>query len=218
MIIKVCGLKEPENIKKILKASPDLVGFIFYQKSPRMVNEQELSSWIEENVELFGETKRVGVFVDSKIDYVLNAIHDFQLDYIQLHGTESPEYCREIMDYWNFSSIRKAEIIKAFPVDENFDFSMTDIYSGICSYYLFDTKTPKHGGSGEKFDWKVLGQYSGDTPFLLSGGIAPEDAETLVKLKFSKMAGVDINSRFESAPGVKNAEEVADFISIIKNN
>ncbi len=218
MIIKVCGLKEPENIKAVLKASPDLVGFIFYQKSPRMVNEKELSAWIEENVELFGETKRVGVFVDAKIDYVLNVIHDFQLDYIQLHGTESPEYCREIMDYWNFSSIRKAEIIKAFPVGENFDFSMTDIYSGICSYYLFDTKTPKHGGSGEKFDWSVLEQYSGDTPFLLSGGIAPEDVETIANLKFSKMAGVDVNSRFESAPGVKKADEIADFISTIKKN
>ncbi|KAA3638031.1 MAG: phosphoribosylanthranilate isomerase [Bacteroidetes bacterium] len=218
MIIKVCGLKEPENIKKVLKTSPDLVGFIFYQKSPRMVNEKELSEWVEGNTALFGETKRVGVFVDAKIDYVLNAIHDFQLDYIQLHGTESPEYCREIMDYWNFSSIRKAEIIKAFPVDENFDFSLTDIYSGICSYYLFDTKTPKHGGSGEKFDWKILTEYLGDTPFLLSGGIAPEDAETIAKLQLSKMAGVDINSRFESAPGIKNVEEVAGFISKIKNN
>jgi phosphoribosylanthranilate isomerase len=216
MIIKVCGLKEPDNIQHVLEAGPDMVGFIFFEKSPRKVDEEKLSQWIETNESLFGEIKRVGVFVDAKIDYVLNSIHDFQLDFIQLHGAESPEYCREIQDYWSFSSIRKAAFIKAFPVDEAFDFSMTDAYQGICSYYLFDTKTPQHGGAGKKFDWSVLENYKGKTPFLLSGGIGPEDAKAIAKLKLPMMTGVDINSRFESAPGMKNIKEVAAFISELR--
>jgi phosphoribosylanthranilate isomerase len=216
MIIKVCGLKEPENIQEVLDAAPDMVGFIFYNKSPRMVEEEKLSGWIESNETLFGTIKRVGVFVDAKIDYVLNTVHDFQLDYIQLHGSESPEYCEEIQDYWNFSSIRKAAFIKAFPVDEAFDFSVTDGYENICSYYLFDTKTPRHGGSGRKFDWSVLENYQGQTPFLLSGGIGPEDAGPIRKLKLPQMAGVDINSRFETVPGMKNTKEVAAFISALR--
>lgn len=216
MIIKVCGLKAPDNILKVLGAAPDLVGFIFFNKSPRMVNEEELSQWINENEARFGDIKRVGVFVDAKIDYVLNSVHDFQLDYIQLHGSESPEYCREIQDYWNFSTIRKAAFIKAFPVDESFDFAATQAYEDICSYFLFDTKTPKHGGSGRKFNWSVLENYHGNTPFLLSGGIAPEDAESIKGLQLEKMVGIDINSRFEVEPGLKDIKAVAGFIKSMK--
>ncbi len=216
MKIKVCGLTEPKNIEVVLKSSPDMVGFIFYSKSPRMVKEGKLSKWINENIELFGDTKRVGVFVGAKIDYVLNAVHDFQLDYIQLHGTESPEYCREIQDYWNFSSIRKAEFIKAFQVHENFDFDTIRPYEGLCTYFLFDKKSEDMGGSGKKFDWSVLKGYSGLTPFLLSGGIGPDDASAIKKLNLPQMAGVDVNSRFESEPGVKKVEDVNRFIDEIR--
>jgi phosphoribosylanthranilate isomerase len=216
MKIKVCGLMEPKNIEGVLKFDPDMVGFIFYTKSPRMVNDKTLPGWIEDNIELFGGTKRVGVFVDAKIDYVLNAVHDYQLDYVQLHGTESPEYCKEIQDYWNFSSIRKAKFIKAFQVDEGFDFKATQAYENLCAYFLFDTKSDGHGGSGKKFDWSVLKEYSGMTPFLLSGGVGPEDAKGIKKLKLPQMAGVDINSRFESEPGVKKLGEVGKFIEALR--
>ncbi len=101
-------------------------------------------------------------------------------------------------------------------MDEAFDFSLTEAYENICSYYLFDTKTPQHGGSGRKFDWSVLEKYQGQTPFLLSGGIGPEDAEAILKLKLPLMAGVDINSRFETTPGMKNIKEVAAFIDALR--
>lgn len=217
MKIKICGLTQPENIKEILLQQPDMVGFIFYAKSPRMVDEKSLPQWIEENEALFGDIKRVGVFVDAKIDYVLNAVHDFKLDFIQLHGTESPEYCREIQDYWNFSSIRKAAFIKAFQVDEQFDFSAVQSYEGICSYFLFDTKSAQHGGSGKKFDWSILNNYKGVTPFLLSGGIGPDDAAAVKKLNIPQLAGIDINSRFESEPGVKEVAKVETFLKTLKN-
>ncbi|MCB0654327.1 MAG: phosphoribosylanthranilate isomerase [Saprospiraceae bacterium] len=216
MKIKVCGLKEPENIKGVLKFAPDMVGFILYRKSPRMVEEKKLSKWMDQNEALFGEIKRVGVFVDAKIDYVLNAVHDFKLDFVQLHGTESPEYCREIQDYWNFSSIRRAEFIKAFQVEEAFDFSDTRAYEGLCTYFLFDTKSEVRGGSGHKFDWAVLERYKGLTPFLLSGGIGPEDVEAIGKLAIPQLAGVDINSRFELEPGIKDLNIVETFIQKLR--
>lgn len=216
MKIKVCGLKEPENIEGVLKSAPDMVGFILYRKSPRMVEEKKLSKWMDQNEALFGEIKRVGVFVDAKIDYVLNAVHDFKLDFVQLHGTESPEYCREIQDYWNFSSIRRAAFIKAFQVDESFDFSDTRAYEGLCTYFLFDTKSEARGGSGQKFDWAVLESYKGLTPFLLSGGIGPEDAGVIGKLTIPQLAGVDINSRFELEPGIKDLDVVETFIQKLR--
>ena len=212
MKVKVCGLTQPKNIEEVLSTSPDMVGFIFHKNSPRMVDEEKLPKWIEEHEDTFGEIKRVGIFVDAKIAYLLNAVHDFKLDYVQLHGTESPEYCREIQDYWNFSSIRKAKFIKAFPVDEDFDFSTTLAYENLCAYFLFDTKTSKPGGSGKKFNWKILKKYMGLSPFLLSGGIAPEDAAVIKKMNFPQMAGIDINSQFEKKPGVKDVKLVSTFM------
>ena len=212
MKVKVCGLTQPKNIKEVIGTSPDMLGFIFHQDSPRMVDEEKLTKWIEENEESFGEIKRVGVFVDAKISYLLNAVHDFKLDYVQLHGTESPEYCREIQDYWDFSSIRKAKFIKAFSVDEDFDFSMTLAYENLCAYFLFDTKTPKHGGSGKKFNWKILKKYMGLSSFLLSGGISPDDAKAIKKMNFPQMAGIDINSQFEKKPGVKDVKLISTFM------
>lgn len=215
MKVKVCGLTQPKNIEEIIATSPDMMGFIFHKSSPRMVDEKKLPKWIEEHEDAFGDIKRVGVFVDAKISYLLNAVHDFKLDYVQLHGTESPEYCLEIQDYWNFSSIRKAKFIKVFPMDEDFDFADTLRYENICSYFLFDTKTPKHGGSGKKFDWSIMDKYMGLTPFLLSGGISPDDAKAIKKMDFPQMAGIDINSQFESAPGVKDVKKVAAFMKAL---
>jgi phosphoribosylanthranilate isomerase len=216
MKVKVCGLKEPENIEALAQLPIDFMGFIFYRKSPRFVGE-DLANWLAANEAKLEGIERVGVFVNAEIEEILNRVHDFELDYVQLHGNESPEYCREIKLLWEASSARSARFIKAFPVDADFDFAETQAYEGICSLFLFDTKTPKHGGSGVSFDWNLLTQYKGNTPFLLSGGIEEGDADAIKRLDFPQLYGVDVNSRFEIEPGLKDKEKVKRFISVLEN-
>ncbi len=208
---KVCGLKDINNIKEILALKPDFVGFIFYKESPRFAESGELASWIQSEEELFGETKKVGVFVNSSIQTVLNNVHDYQLDFVQLHGDESPEYCAELRNYWQYTSMRKAEIIKAFSVDDAFDFNATNPYAKHCAFFIFDTKSDVPGGSGMQFNWKKLGSYENMIPYLLSGGIKPEDADVVKALDFPQLIGVDINSGFEDEPGIKNPALVEAF-------
>lgn len=208
---KVCGLREINNIKKILELNPDFIGFIFYEKSPRFVESEALINWIQTESELFETIKKVGVFVNTSIQTVLNNVHDYQLDYVQLHGDESPEYCAELKNYWDHTSMRKAKIIKAFNIDDDFDFLTTNPYEKYCSFFIFDTKSNQPGGSGRKFDWHKLSEYQNMTPYLLSGGIKPEDAVGLKDLNFPQMIGVDINSGFEESPGVKNPILVEAF-------
>lgn len=216
MKIKVCGLRDPENIEALAQLPIDFMGFIFYRKSPRYVG-KGLENWLAANEAKLEGIKRVGVFVNAEIEEILNRVHDFELDYVQLHGNESPEYCREIKLLWEASSARRAQFIKAFPVDADFDFAETQTYEGICSLFLFDTKTPQHGGSGVSFDWNLLAKYKGNTPFLLSGGIDEDDSDAIKQLNFPQLYGVDVNSRFEVEPGIKNKEKVKQFISALEN-
>ncbi len=211
--MKVCGMREPENISQVLALPLDYMGFVFYEKSPRFADSPGLESWVHKNDHLFASVKKVGVFVNAEIERVLNIVHDYQLDYVQLHGNESPEYCSELKQYWSISTLHPAKIIKAFAVDEHFDFEETRQYEGWCAYFLFDTKTPEHGGSGKTFDWSLLQQYSGITPFFLSGGIGVEAAESIRQLKIPALYGVDVNSRFETAPGVKDVEKLKEFMA-----
>lgn len=215
MKVKVCGLREPENIEALAQLPIDFMGFIFYRKSPRYVG-KGLEKWLVANEEKLEGIKRVGIFVNAEIEEILNRVHDFALDYVQLHGNESPEYCREIKLLWEASSARSARFIKAFPVDVDFDFAETQDYEGICSLFLFDTKTPQHGGSGVSFDWNLLAQYKGQTPFLLSGGIDEKDADAIKALNFPQLYGVDVNSRFEVEPGVKDVEKVGRFLETLE--
>lgn len=212
MKVKVCGTRDPENILELLQLPIDFIGFIFYRKSPRFLKEDGFPEWLEQNATAFGNVRRVGVFVNAEIDEILNKVHDFQLDYVQLHGSERPEYCRELLSFWEISSLRKASLIKAFSVGEDFDFNQTNPYSGLCSFFLFDTKTPEHGGSGRQFDWSILSRYQGTTPFLLAGGIGPESAGQLRQVDHPQLAGVDINSRFETKPGRKDIGKVRQFL------
>ena len=212
MKVKVCGMREPDNIKELLQLPIDLIGFIFYPKSPRFVNEKKLQPWLNKNIELFGEVKRVGVFVNAEIEYILNRVHDYQLDYVQLHGNESPEYCRQVESYWEISSMRKATLIKAFHVNEDFDFNRVLAYETLCGYYIFDTLGPQYGGTGQTFDWTLLEKYRGLTPFLLSGGIGPDLAGMVKTLPYKQMAGVDVNSKFETEPGKKDIQQLASFL------
>lgn len=217
MKVKVCGMRSPENINALLELPIDFIGFIFHPKSARFVGKKKLDKWIAANSEAFGEVKKVGVFVNAEVEEILNAVHDYQLDYVQLHGNESAEYCRELSILWQVSSVRKARMIKAFSIDEEFDFSVTEAYAPYCSYFLFDTKGALPGGNGERFDWSLLDAYQGVTPFLLSGGIGPESARSVRSLDFPQLSGVDINSRFETAPAEKDIESIRAFIQEVKN-
>lgn len=218
MQVKVCGMKHPENIEALLNLPIDMMGFIFYPKSKRYVgNDEALADWLQGHDEDFNLVKKVGVFVNAGTADVLNAIHDFELDYVQLHGEESPGYCRELDLMWTASSIRSAKIVKAFSIDENFDFADVEPYEDFCSFFVFDTKGAGYGGTGKQFDWSLLENYEGSTPFLLSGGIDEASAETILELDHPLLFGVDINSKFEIEPGRKDAEKVARFVKTIKN-
>lgn len=202
MIIKVCGMRDAENIYETDRLKIQMMGFIFYPASSRYV--KQLPSYMPEHA------RRVGVFVNEQIGDILRIATEYKLDYIQLHGNESPELCRQL-------AAKGYGIIKAFPVSDIADLDKCARYEGCCAFFLFDTKTPQHGGSGRSFDWNILQHYHGETPFLLSGGISPEDAETLKSFSHSRWAGIDLNSRFEITPGYKNITLLNDFINRINN-
>ncbi|KQR70281.1 phosphoribosylanthranilate isomerase [Pedobacter sp. Leaf176] len=201
--LKVCGMKFAANIAAVAGLQPDYMGFIFYDKSPRFISEvsAELIKYIP------SEIRTVGVFVDEDLEVVKKKVNQFQLKAVQLHGNESPEYCAALKNTFNGS-----ELIKAFGVDEDFDFSVLDNYSTVVDYFLFDTKTKAHGGSGKTFDWTILDGYKLDKPYFLSGGIDLEHVAAIAGLKDSRLYVLDINSRFEVEPGVKDEEKIRAFI------
>ena len=205
--IKVCGMRTPENISGVAFAFPDYLGFIFYPKSKRFVGFEPLSdvlSIIPDSV------KKVGVFVDEAPEKVFEIYRNWNLNVIQLHGNETPEYCQQIQD----SGIT---VFKAFSVDDQFDFEKLNAYSRVCDYFLFDTKGRLPGGSGKKFNWQLIENYKCDVPFFLSGGIGPEDIDTIRQFSHPKLFGIDINSGFEISPGLKDVEKVKNFISGIRS-
>ncbi len=218
MKIKVCGMKDLQNIQELLSLPIDMMGFILYPKSKRYVDVATLSPWIAENLDQFGDVKRVGVFVNAELDQVLNGVHDLQLDYVQLHGTERPEYCETLLSFWASSSVKSAQLIKAFAVDDGFDFNQTHGFVGKCAYFLFDTKGKDYGGNGVSFDWEILKGYDGPTPFLLSGGIDLGMETAIQRLDYPQLIGVDINSRFEIEPGIKDVDRVKSFVNRLKVN
>lgn len=195
-----------------------MLGFIFHQASPRDVSKNEgLAKWLKEHREELEDTHRVGVFVNAEVDYILNTIHDFGLTHVQLHGNESAGYCRELQLLWSVSTRYKAGLSKAFRIDKEFDFATTNDYTGSCEWFVFDTKSPQaQGGTGHQWDWSRLAEYQGPTPFLLSGGIGPGDAQRIAEIKHPQFWGVDLNSGFEVEPGVKDAEVLEKFISVLK--
>ena len=201
-------MRDPENISGVVAALPDYLGFIFYPKSKRFVGLEpspELLAVIPESV------KKVGVFVDETPDNVLEICKICKLDVVQLHGQETPEYCRQIRN----SGIT---VFKAFSVDEQFDFVMLETYSGVCDYFLFDTKGQLPGGTGQKFNWQILDNYQLNVPFFLSGGIGPDDLNTIREFSHPQLFGIDINSGFEIKPALKYIGKVQEFISEIRNS
>lgn len=205
-VIKICGMKHPENIQLIAALHPDLMGFIFYPKSPRYAEPLDAAALNA----LPKSIKKIGVFVNEDLENILTIAHKYNLDGVQLHGTELETMCAEL---------HKAGyiVIKAFPIAEAYNFKVTKKYEGTCDYFLFDTKTDAYGGSGVKFNWSMLDEYTGETPFLLSGGIAADDAATILEIDHPKLAGIDLNSKFEISPGLKNVEMLKVFLAELKS-
>lgn len=218
MIVKVCGLKNPENLEQVLNLSVDWYGFIFYEQSPRMVDYDVLSNWMAATNNNWEGKKRVGVFVNHPMEFILNASGDFGLDYAQLHGDESPDYLKELTVYKSVLANGGFDLIKAISGVQQDLNVLAEQYAPYCKYLLIDTKKAdgSFGGTGEKFDWKILEDYRGPIPFLLSGGIGPQDAEAILKINHPLLAGIDLNSQFEVKKGIKNPQLLKDFVDKLK--
>ncbi len=201
--IKVCGMKFPANRREVEKLPVDFLGFIFYPPSKRYPGKNA-------HPELFQSAKPgVGVFVDESPAEILRQAEKTGLKYIQLHGKEPPLVCKNL-------KARGMKVIKTFHLKENSDFEALKPYEGLADFFLFDTKTRLPGGSGKKFNWKILKDYPGKVPFFLSGGIEPMDAEKIRMLDHPLLFGVDLNSGFEEKPGLKNITALETFIDKLK--
>jgi len=203
--LKVCGMKYPENISQLVDIQPDYMGFIFYKKSKRYMAdslEPEVLKDIPEHI------KKVGVFVNESMEIIIKMAEKFKLDFIQLHGDESPDFCNSLQ-------VNGLNIIKAFQIHQNFDFAQLESYKKSCQYFLFDTQTLLYGGSGHKFDWHLLENYDNEKAFFLSGGIDIQDIDNIKNISNLNIHAIDINSKFESEPGLKNIEKVKKFKDLL---
>ena len=198
-------MREPKNIEQVAQLGVDMMGFIFYPKSPRYV------SYVLARSDADRKVCRVGVFVNDSIHEILDKIHSFSLNAVQMHGSESRELCEQLRE-----ANGDIKIIKAISVSNVGDIQKYKEYVGAVDYFLFDTKCKTVGGSGQQFDWQVLDEYDGDVPFLLSGGIGPEDAFRIRTFYHSQCVGIDLNSRFEIEPGIKDVEKLNKFLNEIK--
>ncbi len=203
MKIKVCGMRDAGNIRDVAELGPDFMGFIFYARSPRYVGEGFVMPALPEGI------RKTGVFVKESIENILRLAQQYGLDYVQLHSDETPEYCAEI---------KKAglKILKAFAVEASFDFEQLKAFEGVADYFLFDTKGHGYGGHGRKFDWDILSGYEGNTPFLVAGGVSNDNVGELLKLEHPRFYGIDVNSRYEISPGVKDVGAVRELFIKLK--
>jgi phosphoribosylanthranilate isomerase len=206
--LKICGMKYPENITEIAAFQPDYLGFIFWEKSSRLMDVGLIP-------ELPETTKKVGVFVDASVGEIRSKVAQYQLDIVQLHGNESASFCTEI-------KLLNIEIIKVFSIGSNFDFSVLVEFLPMVDYFLFDTKGKLPGGNGVTFDWKILEKYPFEKPFFLSGGIGINELEAIKDFQKTKVAekciAIDVNSQFETKPGLKNKIELEKFKKLLYEN
>lgn len=207
MKVKICGMRDAGNIKDIVELKPDYMGFIFYKPSPRScigIDPDTIAS-IPKCIE------PVMVSVDLTEDEILDAAGIYGFHTVQLHGNESPEMCRHLRS-------KGIKVIKAIGIHSAESLDTLNKYEGSVDLFLLDTSTRSKGGSGKKFDWNILNDYKANEPFILSGGIGPDDAETILALKHPKFLGIDLNSRFEISPGIKNAPLLDSFLSSLRSH
>ena len=204
--LKVCGMAEADNLAQVAALRPDFLGFIFYPKSGRYVGGRLRPAAL---AQVPAGTRKVGVFVDAAADEVLARVAEFGLDLVQLHGTETPETC---------ATVRAAgvPVIKAFAVGERLDVAALLPYVGSVDYFLFDTQGPQPGGNGRAFDWNVLAAYDLPVPYFMAGGLEPGHAAALRNLQLPGLFALDLNSRFETAPGVKDVGRLRQFFDELR--
>lgn len=198
--IKVCGLTRLTDLEQLADMGVYYGGMIFYKKTPRFVN-NKLDA---EAVRNFKGLKKTGVFVNETLDEVIRIINSYGLDVVQLHGDESPAFCEILRKY--------VQVTKVFRLTTKDDLKKTKVYKEVCDYFLFDTPGRLYGGSGKQFNWHLLEHYKTDIPFFLSGGIGLEAVEALKKFDHPQFHAVDINSRFETSPGIKNIADIKQFL------
>ncbi len=219
--IKVCGTREAENIHAIQSLGVEMIGMIFYEKSPRYVaSNVAIRSVLARSASM--ESKRsalIGVFVNAPIETIVATIIAYSLDGVQLHGQEDLTYIAALKE----TIAPRIKIFKAVGIDETFNFETLSLFEPSnnkpapwIDLFVFDTKTPQHGGSGVKFDWSILDNYKGTIPFLLSGGISAEDAEAIKQLNTKQLYGVDLNSKFEITPALKDIEKLRRFVETLQ--
>jgi phosphoribosylanthranilate isomerase len=203
MKIKVCGMGAPENILDVAGLKPDYLGFIFFEKSAR--------NFTGQIPKLEASIVKTGVFVNASFEFIEEKIKKFDFQAVQLHGNESPEFCRQIRNLG-------VEVWKVFSVKYDFDFGRLNPYESVVDCFLFDTKGAHPGGNGEVFDWEILKKYNSQTPFILSGGIGLEQRKAVMEIAKTGLPiyGLDLNSRFETEPAVKDIEKLKEFLKTIK--
>lgn len=193
-------MKDSENIRQISELPVDWMGFIFWKESSRFVAEKP---------DFLPVQRRIGVFVNAELPYILAKVDEYGLGGVQLHGGESPIYCNALRAALSEKDVL---IIKAISIATAGDIMVAQRYQN-CDYLIFDTKCPELGGSGRKFDWRILDGYFGNTPFVLSGGIDADSIDDIRKVSHPKFAGIDLNSRFEVSPGVKDYDKLRFFLN-----
>lgn len=198
MKVKVCGMRDKKNLKEVLALLPDFMGFIFYPESKRYVGEDFVLKKDEID---FGNCKRVGVFVDQSLEEIKRAAVAADLQVVQLHGAETPEYCKDIR-----AKFPELVIWKSFQVGKDFNLSNLKAYTDCVDAFLFDTASENFGGSGESFDWSLIAEYDGMLPLILAGGIGPDNVSRATELvrKGLPIVAVDLNSKVEVKPGLKS--------------
>ncbi|MCO5232829.1 MAG: phosphoribosylanthranilate isomerase [Chitinophagales bacterium] len=206
LLLKVCGLKHKNNLYDVIASGVDFVGMIFYEKSPRYV----VDSLHPEDVWfLADEVGKIGVFVNSDLEYIQKYARLYHLDYIQLHGDESPEQCTQLKE-------KGYQIIKAIGIGEDFDFATLLPYEPYVDFFLFDTKAESYGGTGKSFNWNILQKYQLSTPVFIGGGVGIDNLQQLIENNFSFLYAIDMNSKLEIEPGLKDITLVNEAVKILK--
>lgn len=201
--IKVCGMRDQENILEVARLRPDYMGFIFYDKTPRYVGADFMIP-----KDFPASTKRVGVFVNESVEEILKKVAAFNLDFVQLHGNETVAACAELKECG-------VGVIKVFSVDDEMDFSITEAYEQVVDFFLFDTRGKLYGGNAMTFDWNVLTRYNQKIPFFLSGGITPDNVEDVKPVAALNLRAIDVNSGVELQPALKDVQKIKTIQSIL---
>jgi len=200
--LKICGMREPDNILEVTALKPNYMGFIFYPESPRFVKSL---TYEVVHLALMHDIEPIPVFVDASVTSILHAIEIYPFTIVQLHGHETPETCAALRE-------NGLNVIKAISLSDSKDLEVSKLYRDCCDLFLFDTKTQDYGGSGNSYDWNILQDYDEDIPFFLSGGIGPDDAKKVLAFNHPSLFGIDINSRFEIKPALKDVRLIKSFI------